>query len=291
MSTRYWLDVSGDWNATANWSAATVPVTGDTVYILAGSQNIATNLNQSGVTLAAFIVGMGFTGTIGTAAAYLQISSTLCSIGVPAQTGQPNGSGRIKIDFGSAQTTTTIVNTSNSTTDTNYEPVRLLGSHASNKIAVLGGLVGVGTTLATETATVSQADVDGGRLNYGFGVTWVTVNVAAQATFFSQTGGGTSAVLTTAPNATATVNGTTKIVTVNAGGTTNLNMRPGSGDIVTTINLLSTGTVDFTGNPGTGTIGTLNHNAGGTWNNSPASPNHVTATALNKINGGTSKLT
>lgn len=286
MASRYWLDSSGDWNATANWSGATVPVTGDTVYILSGSQNIATNLNQSTVTLANLIIGMGFTGTIGTSSAYLQISSTLWSVGVPAQTGSPTGSGRIKIDFGSAQFTGTIFNTSNSQTDANFEPVRILGSHASSKITVLAGLVGVGTTLATETATINQADVDGGKLQYGFGVTWVTVNVAAQATFFSQSGGGTSAVLTTAPSSTATVNGSTKIVTVNAGGTTNLNMRPGAGDVATTINLYATGTIDFTGNPATGTIGTLNHYKGGTWNNSPAAPNHVTATALSKINGG-----
>jgi hypothetical protein len=282
----YWLDVDGNFTNTANWSGGAAPANGDTVYILSGSQNIATNLNQSAVTLANLVIGMGFTGTIGTSSAYLQINSTLWSVGVPAQTGSPTGSGRIKLDFGSAQFTGIVYNTSVANTDSYLEPLRIKGTHASNKLTVLSGLVGVGTTLATETSTINQADVDGGKLQYGFGVTWVTVNVAAQATFFSQSGGGTSAVLTTAPSSTATVNGSTKIVTINAGGTTNINMRPGAGDVATTINLYATGTIDFTGNPATGTIGTLNHYKGGTWNNSPAAPNHITATSLSKVNGG-----
>lgn len=284
MASRYWLDTSGDWNATANWSGATVPVTGDTVYILSGSQNIALNLNQSTVTLANLVIGMGFTGTIGTASAYLQISATACSIGVPAQVGSPAGSGRIKIDFGSNQTAVTVYNTSNSQSDVNLEPVRLIGSHASNTLTNLAGTTGIGTTVATETATFLTTNIDGGRVNFGFGVTWTTVNVSAQATFFSQSGGGTT--LTTAPNATATVNGSAVVTTVNAGGTTYLNQRSGS-NVATTINLYTTGTIDFTGNPATGVIGTLNHYKGGTWNNSPAVPNHCTATTWTRTNGGT----
>lgn len=284
--TVYWLDVDGNWTNTANWSTGVVPGNGDTVYILGGIQNIATNLNQSAVTVASLIIGMGFTGMIGTSSTYLQIGATNWTIGVPQSGGaSATGSGRIKIDFGTAQFAGTILGTSNNSADAGLEPVRIKGSNASNTLVMQaqGGKAGVGTTSPTETATISEANISAGTLNYGFGVTWTTANVSAQGTFTSQSGAGTT--LTTSPGATATVNGTGVITTANMGGATYLNNRS-AGSVATTVNLYPTGTADFSQNSATGTIGTLNHYKGGTWNTNPAKPNHITATTYTRVNGG-----
>ena len=282
------MDVSSDWGNTANWSTGSIPTTGDTVYILAGSQNITASLDQHLVTLANLVIGVGFTGTIGTTSAYLQIGATTWTVGAPINSGvSSNGSGRIKIDFGTVQYTGTVLATSQGTADPGLEPVRIKGSNASNKLYVISGRVGVGTTLATETATISEADVSGGTLNFGYGVTWATVNVSQGGTFLSQSGGGTT--LTTATGSTATVNGSAKVTTVNAGGSTYLNQRPAAGNVVDTLNLFNGGTVDFTGNPGSGTIGTFNFYKGGSYKTSPANPNHITGT-ITRINGGSLAL-
>lgn len=66
MATRTWLDQSGDWESTSNWSGGSVPVTGDDIYILNGTQNITTNMDQTGVDPAKVIVGPNFRGTVGT---------------------------------------------------------------------------------------------------------------------------------------------------------------------------------------------------------------------------------
>lgn len=287
MSSIYFLNASPDWNNTGNWSTGSVPVTGDTVYILAGTQNVTTNLNQSTVTLAALYIGMGFTGTLGTISANLQIGATLCYIGVPVTGPTPGlGSGRIKIDFGSVQMTTLVYGTSNNSTDAGLEPVRLIGSDASNFISVIGGTVGIATTNPTDTATILTGDVTGGTLNYGFGVTWTTANVSTGGTFNAAVAGTT---LTVGQGGTATINGAVALTTANVSGTAYLNQRPGSGGI-TTLNVYGGGTANFTQEPAPTTVATLNLYAGGTLACSPAVPNHVTITTFNRLGGGTISL-
>lgn len=75
MATRSWTDggTDGNWNSTANWSGATVPIAGDTVIIDTSSRSIQTNLDQSAVTLARLEIGSGFTGKIGTSANFLRV--------------------------------------------------------------------------------------------------------------------------------------------------------------------------------------------------------------------------
>lgn len=288
MANNVWLDVDGNWTNTANWSAGTVPASGDTVYILSGVQAIATNLNQSAVTLTNLIVGMGFTGTIGTASAALQIGATNWTIGQPTTgTSTGGGSGRIRIDFGSTAFNGTVLNTSSTSSDANLEPVRVTGTNAGNVLNVLGGLVGVATTSPTLTSTLATINAVLGTLNLGFGVAWTTANVSSGAKLNTQTGGTT---LTTSSGAIATIGGSAKVTTVNCGGTVNLNQRPGAGNIVDTLNIYETGTCDFSGNPGSGTIGTLNLYPGGTRKTSLAVPNHVTAATLNLVNGSSLSL-
>lgn len=77
MATRTWLDSNGDWEDTDNWSGATAPVTGDTVIIASGSQNITTNLDQSAVDELTIIIGEDFQGTIGTSGTNLEVGDDI----------------------------------------------------------------------------------------------------------------------------------------------------------------------------------------------------------------------
>lgn len=286
MATNYWLDVDGNWTNTANWSLAAVPVAADDVYILAGSKAIITNLNQSAVTLASLTIGQGFTGTIGTASAYLQISATAWTIGRPTTDGStPTGSSRIKINFGSVQFTGTVLATSASTSDSGYEAVRILGTHASNKLYVLGSsLIGVGTTTPAETSTISELDVNGATavVNYGVGVTWTTANVAGGGTLNTNTGGTTLAV-----DAASTANtyGSAAITNVNNSGTARLNHRTTTS--VATLNAYPGSTTDFSGNPASTIVTTLNFYPGAAVTVNPANPGHITFTTRALQNCGT----
>jgi hypothetical protein len=90
------------------------------------------------------------------------------------------------------------------------EPVRLKGSHASNVLEVVSGLVGFAATNASETGTLATARVveSGGSLRVGSGVTLTTayagdgaLTVGCAATTLEVSGGtllthGTGAVTT-----------------------------------------------------------------------------------------------
>ena len=82
MADRYLVPTSGsvNWASTASWSAtnggvsgASVPVTGDNVYILNGAANINSGLSQTGVDLASLTVQ--FNGTIGTESTSLSLGA------------------------------------------------------------------------------------------------------------------------------------------------------------------------------------------------------------------------
>ena len=78
MATRYWtgLGTTGDWSSTGNWSASTVPISGDTVILSTDGEDLTTGLSQSGVTLAELRIGPQWTGKIGTSSTSLSISAT-----------------------------------------------------------------------------------------------------------------------------------------------------------------------------------------------------------------------
>lgn len=75
MATRYWQDVSSDFESTSNWSAATVPVTGDSFHVLSGSTGILTTLDQSDQDFANITFGPEFVGPIGTATSPLKLGT------------------------------------------------------------------------------------------------------------------------------------------------------------------------------------------------------------------------
>ena len=280
MADNVWQDVNTNWADVLNWSGGHAPTAGENVYINSGSKHIAA-IDVHTVLVASITIGQGFTGTIDG----LQLGFTKGYFGVPSNVGQrQNGSGRIVIDGGTNQFTAYVYSTGVSPLD-GKEALRLKDSHASNKVITTGGITGIATHAVGDTATIAEGDVtNGAQLNYSNGVTWTTVTVSDRSIFNTLSGGGTT--LSVSDSSTANVNGSVKITTINCDGTITYNIRPAAGDLADTVNIFSQGTMDFTEDPTTGNIGTVNWYRGGTWKNNNAVPNHVTATSVVLKDGG-----
>jgi hypothetical protein len=178
MATRTWIGTtSGDWSVTTNWVEGSVPANGDDVVFKNNAVDVSSGLAQSAVTVATLTIDSTYTGKIGTASAYLQLGATAVSIGGASGSATPGtGSQRIKINFGTVQMTTTVYSTCSSSADTGIEPVQIIGTHASNKLYVQGGRVGVATVITSAVATISEWDITGSSavLNLGVGCTLTT---------------------------------------------------------------------------------------------------------------------
>ena len=240
MSSYFWSSTSSsDPTLGANWTKSdgttgVAPANGDDVYIQAIPGVVLANIGEadmSAVTLNSLTVNQTFTGTIGTADTsgtpfgYWKIGATTWTIGAPSGDGIAyGGSGRIKINFGSAAFSGVVLATGSSA-DQGAEPVRILANNASSRLSILGGRVGVATNLPGETATLEEIDVAGSTAlcNLGPGVTWTTANVSTGGTLTLNS--GSTGTLSAAPGATVTTQGTTAIATVNAGGSVSLNHR------------------------------------------------------------------
>jgi hypothetical protein len=302
MSTYFWSSTSStDPTNGANWTKSdgttgTAPGNGDDA-VVAAIPGVALagigSADMSAVTLNSLTIGQSFTGTIGVASTagstfgYWKIGAASWTIGTPSGDGAlAIGSGRIKIDFGSAAFAGVVL-ASGASVDAGAEPVRVKGTHAANKLYVLGGRVGVATNLPGESATLAEVDVNGSTAvcNLGPGVAWTNANVNAGGTITLNS--GSSGTLSVSSGSTATTNGAGAIATVNAGGTTNLNHRPSSGAAITTLNLYPTGTADFSQVPSNVTVTTLNHQKGGVLVANAANPGHLVVTNRNLVNCGT----
>lgn len=162
------------------------------------------------------------------------------------------GSGRFNINLGSAQNTTVVLSTGTAdSSDTGLEPLRIRGTHSSNKLYVHGGLVGVATSLPSEVATFSEINCLGSdaTINVGGGVTLATVrqtaglmNVRCAMTTVHQDGG--------------------EIVVIGTGAITTANIA-GKGvfrstGTITTLNLFEGGYADFLQDYRTHTVTTIN---------------------------------
>jgi len=153
-----------DWSTAANWSGGVLPASGDTVVLENSKSDILYGLDQHAVTLASLIVSQTFLATVGLPRTnsggyveyrpqYLQIGATLCTIG----NGSGQGSGRIKLDFYSIQTACTILN-AGSAAETGVPSILLKGTHASNVLNLIKGIVGI-AFFAGETATLATVNV------------------------------------------------------------------------------------------------------------------------------------
>ena len=301
MSTYYWSSTSStDPTLGANWTKSdgttgTAPANGDDVTIAAIAGIALASIgaaDMSAITLNSLTISQTFSGTIGTTAStgtfgYWKIGSTTWTIGTPSADGiAAIGSGRIKIDFGSAAFSGTVLNTGPSI-DQGAEAVRIKGTNAANKLYVLGGRVGVATNLPGESATLAEVDVTGSTAvcDLGPGVTWTNANASAGGSLALSS--GSTGALSVSSGSTVTTQGSAAIATVNAGGTTYLNHRPASGAAITTLNLYPTGTADFSQVPSAVTVTTLNHQKGGVLTANAANPGHLSVTTRTLVNCGT----
>jgi len=164
------------WDNADNWSGAAVPANGDTVHIADGEVSILHGLAQSAVTLAALLIGQRWTGQLGLplvneTLGYREYRATELAIGATLFTqgiGTGSGSGRVKINFGSVQTTTKIMNTG-SALDAGLPATLLRGAHTSNAFELQAGSLGL-ALFPTETTTAALLQ-SGGQLYLGAGVT------------------------------------------------------------------------------------------------------------------------
>lgn len=237
-----------DASPAGNWSDGSVLTTGDVVSLENSAVSILHGLDQSAVTLASLTIKPTYTGRIGlygpkfatnssthNAAKreyreeYFKIGATVFNMPVHVGAGNPSGASRVNIDFGSVQTLSTINATAQSSADDNMPPVRLLGTNASNKLAITGGTVGT-AIVAGEVSTWSEITVSGGTLNCGSGCTLTTVNVDAGEAFISSAAttinldGGKLTVNGTGATTTANCNGG-ELIYNSSGTITNLNIR------------------------------------------------------------------
>jgi hypothetical protein len=256
------MDNSGpcDGQTAANWSLGVLPATGDTVTLDGRMQaQLLYGLNFSAVTLAALYVDLA-SQNVGQQKFPLRISATSWLIGRNLLGGTSiRGAGRINIDFGTVASTGLVSASNNQPADTGQETVRIKGTNASNIWGVSGGVVGIGTNLPADTATVPSITCSGGILNIASGVTATTVvNDGGKMTLSC----AATTVTNQSGNGTITTFGTGLLTTVNAiGGTIFLGNRAASGNSVTTLNNLG-GTADASVDPRPVTIGTWNFSNG-----------------------------
>jgi hypothetical protein len=283
MAVRTWTGATtnGDWGNTGNWFEGSVPVNSDDVVFRNNTQPVTTGFNQSLVTLASLTIDQTYTGTLGDATNYLRVSATSLRIGAPSQTPGvvANGSQRIKLDLGAAQTTAVIINTCTGSADGGLPPVQLLGTHASNSLTVMAGQAGVAVVLDSEISTVATLNVSGtgATVFTGKGTTLTTIN---------QNGGNLTinSAATTVSNVagTFTSQGSGAITTANITGNANLN----STGTITTLNVYSGGRANFTADPRARTIATAKLYKGATILYDPAV---ITVSNPMQLVGGTTE--
>ncbi len=241
MATKFWVGGTGgsetDVNTAGNYSPSGVPTTGDDLYVEAPSgttYNMAASLSSlSGVTLASLNIAQSYTGNIGTASAYLQVSATVINIGYNYTSTSQSGSSLIKLNVGSVQTTANILNTSRSSSTVGSGPVSILGTHASNVLNILSGTVSVAATTG-EVSTFTRI-VNDGTLIVGSGITLATLDSTGTTTL--------RGAATTVNQNGGTINtfGSGAITTVNVNSGTFFSQSTGT---ITTLNIYS-GTADF----------------------------------------------
>lgn len=256
-----------DWSTPANWSTGTVPDTGDHVVIENSAVDILYGINQDGITLGSLTIAASFTGKIGlpkiNSGGYAEYRPDYLAIGATTVTigdGVGSGSGRIKLDTGTGQTTLNVRGMAN-TIEPGVEALLWKGTHASNSVQVSRGSVGI-AVFAGESATVATLSV-GYRSNQASDSS-VKCGGNATLTTVNQSGG----FLTIASNA-ATITMTAGELTITAGAFTTINIRGGkviykSTGTASSVTVGKGGELDFTQDMRGRTITSLDLSAGAT---------------------------
>lgn len=253
MGTLYWIGGTGaqSYATAGNWSSGAAPVAGDDVYILSGSSDITSGLNQSAVALNSLTVGSGFTGTAGVSGengAYLQIA-TATALFIPAASSSGLLSGgftRFKWDAGTGTTFTAVVSATGSSADTGRGALQIKGGTASSKLYVTSGTVDVAAKPG-ETGTLTELDVSGGTVVCGSGLTCTTIIESGDRATLTVNGAATT--LTQFAGTLFTF-GTSLLATVKINGTAYFNHRP-TGNAFTNLTIDPKGKADFSVDPRT----------------------------------------
>ena len=259
-----------DWQDANNWSEGTVPgaVASEETVIENSAVEILYGLDNSGAaqTLTSLTIKQTYTGKIGWNEAsgeigdYLQIKATDVYIGQNFDGSLSGGSGRIKIDTGTVQSSIIVYNTGNSS-DTNKPALRLLCNNAATIIReIRKGSVGL-AFLSGETSTILSV-----LLSYASSKSKdasISIGAGTTLTTYDQIGGqGTVKCATT----TITAEDGTLLLT--SGAVTTLNVDGAdvtavTPDLITTCNVLS-GICDFTQSAVPRTVTTLTVGEGAT---------------------------
>ena len=230
MANKIWVGTDsgneGNWATAANWSPSGAPGAGDDVRLVAeNTQAIIGTLDQSAVALGDFIVEDGYSGTIGTSAADLQLDPNRFEFA---------GSGVAYIDVSGAAISALITKTASA-------PVGKRGLYIKGSaiatLTVQNGTVGVATIHSTTaTVTTAVASGSGADLWIGEGVTLTnlyvndgTVSLRSAATTINMFGG---TLLTEEVGAITTINQYAGMSTLSSIGTiTTLNHNGGIADL------------------------------------------------------------
>lgn len=289
MATRIWIGTSSTaFDTAGNWSPSGAPANNDTlVFNHQATANCATNLSTTltGVTL---IVEKSFTKYIGDGTNYLVLDGGTMYVRKASGSGSPAGSGRIMVNFGSTAATAYIEDSAQTSADTYYPPIQLLGT--SLTVQASGGSYGIAIRpgeVSTATAVKQTADSEavvsaGGYLGTGLTLTAATLNAGTLRNRSDQT-----ATTVTVANAAATYEAT------GAGAHTTINCYAGhvnyeGGGNITTLNLA--GTFKRTRDTRAITISTTNIYTGSTVDIDNGAGG-VTMTTKNLINCGMQDVT
>jgi len=238
MAVKIWTGATdGDWSDSTNWSPSGVPASTDDVYLTADFVvSVTEGLNQSAVTLNSLNVEAGYTGSIGTSSADLQIAADDFTF---------NGTGVAYIDLGSNAVDPVVLETASYSTGT--YGLYLTGTGIGT-LSVIDGGVSVGR--AGTTSTVTEVRAIAGKVSIGSGCTLTTsFNFGAELIVESDhttanQDGGTTQLVKSATVTTANLDGgeffvdsecTITTVNLNAGG--ELRVSAGSDKTITTLNV------------------------------------------------------
>jgi hypothetical protein len=269
MADKIWTNgaADNDYSNAANWSSTGVPTAGDIVRLTPQfTGNITAGLDQSAVALNGFYVESGYSGTIATSTASLQINSTTIEFSGSGQaflTIDPTSTASANVQvFGTASVGTGQYGLYLSHTST-------ADNQAIGVLNIAGGSVGI-ASIHGSTIVVTTVRITGGtaRVQVGQGATVTTWDQNAgngeirQSVATVNVDGGT---LTTREASTITT------MTVGAG-----TVYPEATGNVTTMNI-NGGLVDATNSGASRTFATVNLRPGGILKFDPSA---VTVTTL-----------
>lgn len=254
------------WDNADNWAEGSVPVATDDVVFDGDSGDVKYGLGQSAVTLTTLTISEGYSSQIGlpeinqdlVGQEYPEYRSTELAIGATTVRVDASGSGLMRVDFGSVQTTVNVDNTGPAAQD-GTPNLTIKGTHASNEVNVNRGVVGI-AYLPGDTATV--ATLRAGYIENPAGDANVRVGSGATLTTIDQSGG----VLQTESAAT-TFTQTDGESTLLAGAHTTLNLDGGacryrSTGTITTVNVGNGAELDFSRDQRSRTVTNCNVYAG-----------------------------